>query len=82
MIQVANIVFAFATVGFATAQRLYLAKRNRDLDRAEQVDTQNEGVPIGTESKKLLKRLQIGQSCSQPSFFELTMAEPSYRYLL
>jgi len=64
---IANIVFACACMGFASIHRWRLGKLNKQLDQAELIDMENEGIAIGTESKKLLKRLQI---------------EPTYRYTL
>ncbi|WVQ80928.1 hypothetical protein IAT38_003035 [Cryptococcus sp. DSM 104549] len=63
----ANIAFCAACIFFATGLRLRLRYLNKQLDRAEEVDLQNEGKPIGAESEKLLKKLRI---------------EPTYRYML
>ena len=47
---------------FSSIHRWRLGRLNKQLDRAEEIDRENEGVSIGTESMKLLNRLQIGAS--------------------
>lgn len=83
---IANIVFACACMGFASAHRWRLGRLNKQLDQATANDMQNEGVAIGTESNKLLKRLQIGESWLGPDWKYRAetdnIAEPTYRYLL
>jgi hypothetical protein len=58
---IANIIFACACMFFSSLHRFRLGRLNKQLDRAEVVDMQAEGVAIGTTSKKLLNRLQIGE---------------------